>query len=124
MVNDKALISEHPLVTVHPETGERALYVNQEFTKEIVGLSGRESDLLLEFLWEHCIRAEFSVRFRWESGSIAFWDNRSTQHLAVRDVYDTDFDREFYRVTLNGDVPVGVNAEKSVSLSGEPIKPV
>ncbi len=124
MVNDKALISEHPLVTVHPETGEHALYVNQEFTKEIVGLCRRESDLLLEFLWEHSIRAEFSVRFRWESGSIAFWDNRSTQHLAVRDIYDTDFDREFYRVTLNGDIPVGVDGERSTCISGEPIKPV
>ncbi len=124
LVEDKALISEHPLVTVHPETGERALYVNQEFTKEIVGLSKRESDLLLEYLWEHCIRAEFTVRFRWEAGSIAFWDNRSTQHLAVRDVYDSDFDREFYRVTLNGEVPVDVNAQKSTGISGEPIKSV
>ncbi|MDJ0777030.1 MAG: TauD/TfdA family dioxygenase, partial [Gammaproteobacteria bacterium] len=101
------LMAEHPLVTVHPETGKRALYTSQEFTRDIVGMTPHESTALLEFLWEHCIRAEFCVRFKWEPGSIAFWDNRATQHQAIRDVYETDFEREFYRVTLNGDVPVG-----------------
>ncbi len=124
MVNRNPRQTEHPLVTVHPETGEHALYTNQEFVKEIVGLSPRESDNLLEFLWEHCVRANFTVRFRWEPGSIAFWDNRSTQHLAIRDVYDTDFDREFYRVTLNGVTPVGVDGQPSNVITGEPILPV
>jgi alpha-ketoglutarate-dependent taurine dioxygenase len=122
MVNRQALMTEHPFVTVHPETGEHALYTNQEFVKNIVGLTQSESDNLLEYLWEHCVRAEFTVRFRWEAGSIAFWDNRSTQHLAVRDVYQTNFEREFYRVTLNGDVPIGVDGRPSSSMSGEPIK--
>ena len=121
-VNEKSLVSEHPLVTVHPETGEKALYTNAEFAKEIVGLNKAESDMLLEYLWEHCIRPEFVVRFRWEKGSIAFWDNRATQHLAIRDVYDTDFDREFYRVTLNGAVPVGINGERSKRISGDAIE--
>ena len=123
-VEEAALVSEHPLVRVHPETGERALYVNQEFTKEIVGLTISESDRLLEYLFEHCVRAEFCVRFHWQAGSIAFWDNRSTQHLAIRDVYDTDFEREFYRVTLNGDIPVGVNGEPSRQISGKAIDAV
>ena len=121
-VDEKSLVSEHPLVTVHPETGEEALYTNQEFVKEIVGLNKAESDMLLEYLWEHCIRPEFTVRFRWEKGSIAFWDNRATQHLAIRDVYDTDFDREFYRVTLNGAVPEGVNGQRSKRISGDAIE--
>ncbi len=123
-VDDKSLMAEHPLVTVHPETGEHALFTNQQFVKEITGLTKTESDILLEYLWEHCIRAEFTVRFRWEEGSIAFWDNRSTQHLAVRDVYDTDFEREFYRVTLNGSVPVGIDGKPSNRISGDAIESV
>ncbi len=123
-VDDKSLMTEHPIVTVHPETGEHALFANQQFVKEIAGLTMTESDMLLEYLWEHCIRAEFIVRFRWEEGSIAFWDNRSTQHLAVRDVYDTDFDREFYRVTLNGSVPVGIDGKPSNRISGDAIESV
>ncbi len=123
-VDDKSLMTEHPLVTVHPETGEHALYASQQFVKEIAGLTMTESDMLLEYLWEHCIRAEFTVRFRWEEGSIAFWDNRSTQHLAVRDVYDTDFEREFYRVTLNGSVPVGIDGKPSNRISGDAIESV
>ena len=114
-------MSEHPFVTVHPETQELSLFTYHEFVKEIVGLTPAESDNLLHFLWEQCVRPEYTVRFRWEEGSIAFWDNRSTQHLAVRDVYDTDFSREFYRVTLNGEIPVGVDGRPSRPLSGDPI---
>ena len=124
MVEKNLLMAEHPLVTVHPETGEQSLYTSQEFTQEIVGLEPQESKALLEFLWEHCIRAEFCVRFNWKPGSIAFWDNRATQHQAIRDVYATDFDREFYRVTLNGQIPVGVDGRPSTHLSGDPITPI
>ncbi len=123
MVKKNPIVAEHPLVTAHPETGERVLYTNPEFVKKIIGLTPAESDALLGFLWEHCIRADYTVRFKWEEGSIAFWDNRATQHLAVRDVYQTDFNREFYRVTLNGSVPVDVNGNPSTPLSGNPINP-
>ena len=121
LVDAQALVTEHPFVTVHPETQEHSLFTNQEFVKEIVGLTAAESNNLLHFLWEHCVRPEYTVRFRWEEGSIAFWDNRATQHLAIRDVYDTEFDREFYRVTLNGEIPVGVDGRPSEALSGNPI---
>ncbi|MEM7564998.1 MAG: TauD/TfdA family dioxygenase [Pseudomonadota bacterium] len=124
MVNQNPLQAEHPLVVVHPETGERSLYTSQEFTSHIVGMKQRESDLLLEFLWEHCIRSEYTMRFRWKPGSIAFWDNRSTQHQAIMDVYDSDFEREFYRVTLHGQIPVGVDGQPSQRLSGDPITPL
>ena len=67
--------------------------------ESIVGLSARESQVVLEFLWEHVVRPEFTVRFRWAPGSVAFWDNRATAHLAPRDIFDSDFDRQFYRVT-------------------------
>ena len=106
---------------VHPETGERALFVSPSFLKSIVGVSARESQVLLEFLWEHVVRPEFTVRFRWSPGCVAFWDNRSTAHLAPRDIFDSEFDRQFYRVTLVGDVPVGVDGKPSTSLEGAPI---
>ena len=122
MVDSNPIEAEHPMVTVHPETGEKALFTNQEFAKSIVGLTSKESKFLLEYLWEHCIRPEFIVRFRWKEGSIAFWDNRTTQHQAVRDVFDTEFDREFYRVTLNGTIPVGVDGRLSKKLSGDSIQ--
>jgi taurine dioxygenase len=124
LMRKRTLVSEHPIVRVHPETGERALYVSPSFLKSIVGVSPRESQVLLEFLWEHCVRSEFTVRFRWEPGSVAFWDNRSTAHLAPRDIFDSDFDRQFYRVTLVGDVPIGVDGKPSTALEGVPIEAV
>ena len=121
-VGARQLAAEHPLVTVHPETGERVLYVSPGFVKEIVGLEEQESRALLEMLWEHAVSTEFTVRFRWAPGSVAFWDNRATAHLAPVDIFTTDFDRQFYRVTLNGDVPVGVDGRPSTRLSGAPIE--
>jgi alpha-ketoglutarate-dependent sulfate ester dioxygenase len=120
-VKDQTLVSEHPLVRVHPETGERALYVSPGFLKQIVGLAPRESQVLLELLWEHVTRPEFTVRFKWEPGSIAFWDNRTTAHLAPTDIFDLDFDRQLYRTTLVGDVPVGPDGKPSVALQGSPV---
>ena len=124
VVSRRTMVSEHPLVRVHPETGERALYCSPSFLKSIVGLTPRESEQMLELLWEHAVRPEFTVRFKWEPGSLAFWDNRSTAHLAPRDIFATDFDRQFYRITLMGDTPVGVDGKTSVSLEGDPITPL
>ena len=121
LMRKRTLVSEHPIVRVHPETGERALFVSPSFLKSIVGLSGRESQVMLEFLWEHIVRPEFTARFRWAPGSVAFWDNRATAHLAPRDIFDSDFDRQFYRITLVGDVPVGVDGRASTSIEGVPI---
>jgi alpha-ketoglutarate-dependent sulfate ester dioxygenase len=120
-VKDQTLVSEHPLVRVHPETGERALYVSPGFLKQIVGLAPRESQVLLELLWEHVTRPEFTVRFKWEAGSLAFWDNRATAHLTPTDIFDLDFDRQLYRTTLVGDVPVGPDGKPSVALQGSPV---
>ena len=114
-------ISEHPLVRVHPETGQRALYVCPQFLKSIVGLTPRESEQLLELLWEHAVREEYTVRYRWRPRDLAIWDNRSTCHLAPNDVLQTGFDRQLYRITLLGDIPVGVDGLRSKSLGGEPI---
>ncbi len=121
LVKSKTLVSEHPLVRVHPETGERALFVSPGFLKSVSGLTPRESRQLLELLWEHIVRPEFTVRFKWEPGSIAFWDNRATAHVAPFDIFDLDFDRQLYRITLVGEVPVGVDGRPSDAISGDPL---
>jgi alpha-ketoglutarate-dependent taurine dioxygenase len=120
-VKSREMVSEHPLITVHPETGERVLNVSPNFVKGIVGLTPREGQALLEMLWEHAVRTEFTVRFKWEPGSVAFWDNRATAHLAPSDIFATEFDRQFYRVTLAGEVPVGVDGRRGRAISGDPI---
>ena len=95
---------EHPVVRTHPESGRRGLFVNPTFTSHIVGLSRRESDALLRLLYEHATSPEYLVRHRWSAGDIAFWDNRSTLHYAVRDYGEQH--RLMHRVTIRGDRPV------------------
>ena len=96
-------LQEHPVVRTHPETGERALYVNCSFTTHIKGLSKKESDWLLEHLYAQASIPEYQVRFRWRKNSIAFWDNRACQHYAVGDYAPAA--REMERVTIVGDDP-------------------
>ena len=121
-VKRRSLKSEHPLVTVHAETGERVLFVSPSFLKSLVGFTPRESTKLLEILWEHVTRPEYTVRFKWEPGDIAFWDNRSTAHLAPRDIFESDFDRQLYRITLVGEPLVGVDGTPSRAIEGVPIR--
>lgn len=121
VIKRRLMVTEHPLVTVHAESGERVLFVSPNFLKSIVGFSPRESQKLLELLWEHAVRPEYTVRFRWQAGDIAFWDNRSTAHLAPVDIFDSDFDRQLYRITLVGKPMVGVDGKPSTSLEGTPI---
>jgi alpha-ketoglutarate-dependent sulfate ester dioxygenase len=109
--------SVHPVVRVHPETGERALFVNPNFTDYIVELSRREGAHLLALLYEQIANPEFTCRFRWEPGSIAFWDNRATAHLVPTDV-PAGMHRSMQRITLAGDAPVGVDGTPSHALEG------
>ena len=95
----------HPVVRVHPETGERALFVNPTFTSHIVGLTPTESATLLQLLYDHIAQAERVVRWRWQVGDLAFWDNRATAHYAVLDYRDEP--RRLHRVTVQGDRPLG-----------------
>jgi alpha-ketoglutarate-dependent taurine dioxygenase len=122
-VERRPLVSEHPVVRVHPETGEKALYVNPGFTQYISGVSPHESRRLLGLFFEELGRPEYTVRFKWEPGSIAFWDNRSAVHLAPSDLV-TEHDRRLYRITLEGDVPVGPDGRESVALEGKPFEAV
>lgn len=95
----------HPVVRVHPETGERGLFVNDTFTREIEGLLPAESDALLRLLNTHMVQPERVVRWRWQPGDVAFWDNRSTAHYATADYTDR---RVMHRVTIAGERPLGV----------------
>jgi len=123
-VKRRAMTTEHPLVTVHPETGERLLFVSPSLLKGIVSLSRTESDCLLEMLWTHMARPDYTVRFKWEAGDVAMWDNRATAHLAPTDMIESDHVRQLYRITLAGDVPVGVDGRPSIAHEGAPILPV
>ena len=90
----------HPVVITHPQTGKKALFVNPTFTLGFDGWSDEESKPLLNYLYSHATKPEFTCRFKWEEGSIAFWDNRSTWHLAVNDYHGQR--RLMHRITING----------------------
>ena len=102
-LEQKALVGEHPVVRTHPETGRKALYVNLGHTAAFKGWSEEESQPLLDYLFAHQVRPEFTFRLHWEPGSLAFWDNRCTQHNPVNDYHG--FLRVMHRVTLAGDTP-------------------
>jgi taurine dioxygenase len=119
-VRNNPLVAIHPVVRVHPETGERAIFVSPGFTSHIVGASRLESRRILDLLFEEITRPKYTVRFKWEPGSIAFWDNRATAHLGPQDLDHRDVERVLYRVTLVGDVPVGVDGVRSELVAGEP----
>ena len=94
----------HPIVRTHPESGRKALYVNRVRTHRFKGMTEEESKPLLEFLFEHSHRPEFTCRFRWKKGSVAFWDNRCLLHKALNDY--PGYKRYMNRVTVNGARPV------------------
>ncbi len=94
----------HPVVRVHPDSGRKALYVNEHFTRRIVEMSAGESRMLLDYLTRWVASNEFTVRYRWAEGTVAMWDNRSTQHCVLNDF---EGERIIHRVTIMGDEPRG-----------------
>ncbi len=102
----RRFVAEHPVVRTHPETGRRALYINVGHTTRFVGMTQAESAPLLEYLFQHQVKPEFTCRFAWRPGSIALWDNRCAQHNPINDYHG--YRRVMHRVTLAGDKPRGV----------------
>ncbi|ORY59742.1 uncharacterized protein BCR38DRAFT_488758 [Pseudomassariella vexata] len=99
------VVSEHPIVRTHPATGEKALYVNPQFTRDIVGMKKEESDALLKFLYDHlAYGADFQARVKWEEGTVVVWDNRVTQHSALVDWKDGGR-RHLARITPQAERP-------------------
>ncbi|MEU4314863.1 TauD/TfdA family dioxygenase [Nocardia sp. NPDC024068] len=109
--------TEHPVVEVHPETGERALLLGH-FVKQIVGLTGDESHTLFRLFQDRVTRLENTTRWNWSPGDVAIWDNRATQHYAIDD-YDGGEHRRLTRITLAGEIPVGVDGVPSTVIAGD-----
>jgi alkyl sulfatase len=102
--------AEHPLVRVHPETGERTLVLGFH-ARQIVGLGRPDSDRLIQIFQDHITRPENTVRWQWAMGDVAFWDNRATQHYGIGDFSEK---RQLHRVSLQGDVPISVDGRRSI----------
>jgi len=99
----REFVGEHPVARTHPETGRKALYINVAHTARFKGMTDEESAPLLEFLFRHQVKPEFTCRFAWQPGSIALWDNRCAQHNPVNDYHG--YRRLMHRITLAGDRP-------------------
>jgi taurine dioxygenase len=94
---------DHPVIRTHPVSGRKALYINEGYTTRLLGVERKESDAVLNYLFDHLRTPEFQVRHRWQKGDLAVWDNRITQHYAVADYRER---RLMHRITLKGDKPV------------------
>ena len=103
------------MVRIHPETGERSLVLGH-FVKKFVGLNSSESVALFKVLQDRVTKLENTVRWTWEPGDVAMWDNRATQHYAVAD-FDTQ-PREMRRITVAGDVPISLDGRRRIVRSG------
>lgn len=109
-------VTEHPVVRVHSETGERSLMLGS-FVEHIIGLSREASTGLVKIFQDYILMPENVVRWTWNSGDLAMWDNRATQHYAVDDYGDAP--RLMQRLTIAGGIPVGVDGRPSVALRGD-----
>jgi taurine dioxygenase len=101
--DDREFVAQHPVVRTHPETGRKSLYVNVAHTARFVDMTEEESRPLLQYLFEHSVRPEFTCRFRWRVGSLALWDNRCAMHNPINDYHG--YTRRMHRITLAGDTP-------------------
>jgi taurine dioxygenase len=94
---------DHPVIRTHPVSGRKALFVNEGYTTKLLGVDRKESDAVLNYLFDHLRTPEFHIRHHWRKGDLVVWDNRITQHYAVADYRER---RVMYRITIKGDQPV------------------
>jgi len=122
MIGPSPKAAVHPVVAVHPETGEKVLFVNPARTRRVIGLAPPESSRVLAMLFEQATRSEYTVRFRWQPGDIALWDNRATAHLGPGDADGQT--RVMHRVTIAGTRLTGPSGFTSQLIAGSELVPV
>jgi taurine dioxygenase len=118
-IDSRRMVSHHPLVTVHPDTGEKILFNSPGFLKFVVGLSDEDSTALLHKIWKHSV--EYTIRHVWEQGDLVVWDERSTTHRAPTDIYSAGTERQMYRTTIVGQPLQGLDGSVSRIVQGEPM---
>ena len=118
-IASRRMISQHPLVAVHPDTGERILFNSPGFLKFVVGLTESESTDLLHRLWAHSV--EYTIAHVWDKGDLVVWDERSTTHRAPTDIYAAGTERQLYRTTILGQPLHGIEGSESRIVEGEPM---
>jgi taurine dioxygenase len=118
-IASRRMVSHHPLVVVHPDTGERILFNSPAFLKFVVGMSSEDSTALLHRLWEHSVA--YTIRHVWDQGDLVVWDERSTTHRAPTDIYSAGTERQLYRTTLVGQPLHGLDGSVSQIIEGEPM---
>ncbi len=110
--------AQHPVIRRHPRSGKLALYVNAAHTERFADMTAAESAPILDYLYQHQQRQEFSYRFQWRVGSLAIWDNRTTQHNPLNDYHGHK--RAMSRVMIQGEIPLGLKGgQKAISCTGE-----
>ena len=118
-IASRRMISRHPLVTVHPDTGEKILFNSPGFLKFVVGMSDEDSKALLHKIWAHSV--DFTIRHVWDEGDLVVWDERSTTHRAPTDIYSSGTERQLYRSTLVGQPLQSLDGSVSQIVEGEPM---
>jgi alpha-ketoglutarate-dependent sulfate ester dioxygenase len=118
-IASRRMVSHHPLVSVHPDTGEKILFNSPAFLKFVVGMSGEESTALLHKIWQHSV--EYTIQHVWDQGDLVVWDERSTTHRAPTDIYSSGTERQLFRTTLVGQPLHGLDGSESQSVEGEPM---
>jgi taurine dioxygenase len=118
-IASRRMVSHHPLVTVHPDTGEKVLFNSPGFLKFVVGLSDEDSTALLHKIWEHSVK--YTITHVWDEGDLVVWDERSTTHRAPTDIYAAGTERQLYRTTIVGQPLQGLDGSVSQIVEGEPM---
>ena len=118
-IASRRMVSHHPLVTVHPDTGEKILFNSPGFLKFVVGMSDEDSTALLHKIWQHSV--EYTIQHVWDQGDLVVWDERSTTHRAPTDIYSSGTERQLYRTTLVGQQLHGLDGSVSQIIQGEPM---